>query len=153
MEEKEEKRRGGSAGMFDSQAKQTLEWRLPQLQSSTSIVGGFKPGQEEPLGEKEERWQHAHNQRFGFKSSGIQATGGSIGEMPITISCQPFEYLERIPGWKQWRGEMIPRLEVPSTEINIWAGGREGRGGRWQPEKLPWGGARGREESLERDQK
>ena len=48
-------------------------------------------------------------------------------------------------------------------EINIRAGGalrgdggekdeREG-GGRWQPEKLPWGGARGREESVERDQK
>ena len=25
-------------------AEQTLKWRLPQLQSSTSIVGGFKPG-------------------------------------------------------------------------------------------------------------
>ena len=38
------RRKEGLLGALCLPAEQTLEWRLPQLQSSTSIVGGFKPG-------------------------------------------------------------------------------------------------------------
>ena len=64
-QEKEGGRRGGremkrrvcwepylKGGWNNCRLSKPLPWRLPQLQSSTSIAGGFKPGQEEPWGRR-----------------------------------------------------------------------------------------------------
>ena len=55
--EEEEEEKGLLGALFGGRlerlpAEQTLKWRLPQLQSSTPIVGGFKPGQVEPWGRR-----------------------------------------------------------------------------------------------------
>ena len=89
-------------------AEQTPEWRLPQLQSSTTIGGGFKPGQEEPWGRR--------------RRDGRTLTIGDLGSFPLAF--------RRLVG-------VLVRCQPPSVAswLNVWSRSLvvSGVGGHWQP--------------------
>ena len=121
MRRKEKEREGGErsrrgvcwepsleGGWNNCRPSKPLNWRLPQLQSSTSRAGGFKPGQEEPWG--------------GRRRDGRTLTIGDLGSFPLAF--------RRLVG-------VLVRCQPPSVAswLNVWSRSLvvSGVGGHWQP--------------------